>query len=440
MPLPSLFIALPARSLLFAWALALPPLAFAFPTPEQIVNTYPANYDNFGTSIAMWNNRLVVGAAADHPLGAPEAGSVFVYQRQSGGPWTLATELQPSDPSANAWFGSVAIHGNTIVVGASRKASYIGAAYIFERRSGAWTQVAKLQPDSPTTSCGDPNGYCHLFGTFVAVENDVAVISAHTESGRRGAIYVFRRAADGSGWSLEQRILCPDAVSGQFGYSVKIRNGRIAVGAPNHGNGTAYIFSRQGQTWVLEARLVANDAAALDNFGVSVDIDASRALVGAYRANTVAGAHCGAAYIYERNAQGQWPQHAKLVASDCVPGVASIHGTGDQFGINVHWRNGEAYISRHPGVYSSPNPSMHGAVYRFRRTAQGSWEEVEHFTPAFASPGDGFAYDVASYGDALVASAPFEGTAPSEAINRGSVFTYDLIPADRIFADTFDGS
>lgn len=438
MKLPSLLFAPLARPLLLACALTLPHTAFAFPKPEQIVNPYPANYDNFGTSIAMWNNRLVVGAAVDDPLGVAEAGSAFVYQRQAGGSWTLATELQPSDPSPNAWFGSVATHGNTIVAGASRKASFIGAAYVFERRSGVWTQVAKLQPNAPTTNCGDPDGYCHLFGTYVAVENDVAVISAHTESARRGAIYVFRRASDGSSWNFEQRILGPDAVSGQFGYGVKIHNGRIAVGAPNHGNGAAYVFSRQGGTWTLESKLVANDGVSADNFGVSVDIDANRTIVGSYRANTLAGAHCGAAYIYERNAQGQWPQSAKLLASDCVPGIATINGTGDQFGINVHWRKGEAYVSRHPGIYSSPNLAMHGAIYRFFRTAQGAWEEAEHFTPSFVSPGDGFAYDVASYGDALAAGAPYEGTTP-EAIDRGSVFTYDLTPADRIFADTFDG-
>lgn len=268
------------RLLLLSCLLAAAPLAVAFPEPQQIVNPYPAAGDNFGTSIAMEHNRLVVGAAADSPLGAIHAGSVYVYQRQAGSPWALAAELHPSDPAANDWFGSVATYGGTIVVGASRKSGSIGAAYFFERRDGVWTQVAKLGSNSPTTSCGEPNGYCHLFGTFVAVENDVAVVSAHTEAGRRGAIYVFRRSPDGMSWGFEQRILGPDNVVGQFGYGLKLRHGRIAVGAPNVGSGAAYLFSRQGQPWLLEARLVANDGAALDYFGVDVDVDANRLIVG----------------------------------------------------------------------------------------------------------------------------------------------------------------
>lgn len=128
---------------------------------------------------------------------------------------------------------------------------------------------------------------------------------------------------------------------------------------------------------------------------------------------------------------------AKLVASDCVPGVAGSNGSGDQFGNYVHWRNGEAFVSRHPGSHSNPTGSMRGAVYRFRRTAQGGWELVEHFTASSGSPGDGFGYDVASYGDAVAVSASFEGTLPDEDPNRGSVYAYDLTPDDRIFADPF---
>ena len=428
------------RSLSIACALFVLLSALTFPEPAQVINPYPAATDNFGNYVAIWNNRLVVGTTSDDPQGISQAGTVYVYQRQPGGAWALSTELHPLDAAANDWFGSVATDGNFIVAGASRKAGNIGAAYIFELRSGAWVQVAKLLPDAPTANCSDPNGYCHLFGVSAAIEGNVVVIGAPTEAARCGAVYVFRRSLDGTQWNREARLTPTDSSPDQqFGQSVRIHNGRIASGANNLGNGAAYLFTRQGQTWTQEAKLTAADGAQYDNFGFSVDIDADRALVGAYRANVTSGLRGGAAYVFERNAQNEWPQVAKLVASDGTPGSPDIGGEGEQFGYQVRWHNGEAYVSRYPGVYSSPTKVRTAAVYRFRQTTPDVWQEIKQFTPTTVIPGDGFAYYMDSHRETFVVGAPYEGDAPpSEIHQRGSVFVYDLAPTDRIFTDWFE--
>lgn len=412
-----------------------------FSGPLQLINPEPAANDQFGTSIAVWGSRLVVGAALDSPPAGSRAGSVYVFKKAPDG-WVLDATLRPSDAAANDWFGSVAAHGNRIVVGASRKQGFIGAVYVFRREAdGSWIQTQKLGPDSPTTQCGDPEGYCHLFGTYVAIEGDVLVASAHTESSRRGAIYVFRYDPGSGLWQREARLLASDGgANQQFGWRVRIAGGRIVAGAiaGAGSRGSAYVFSRSGGQWNEEARLTAADGAAGDNFGVAADIAADRVVIGAYRANVAGQSHRGAAYVFERQATGVWTQVAKLIASDGVAGIPG--GDGDQFGTAVHLRGDGIHVSRYPGRFSAPAASAHGAVYEFRQTAPGTWTEIAHFAPASASPGDGFGYQIQSHHDTFAVSAPFEGSAPGEVPDRGSVYVYDVSPDDRIFVDGFGSS
>ncbi|GMV31594.1 MAG: hypothetical protein AMXMBFR59_37190 [Rhodanobacteraceae bacterium] len=409
-----------------------------FPEPVQLINPEPAASDQFGTSIAAWGSRLVVGAALDSPSAGTRAGSVYVYEKAPGGWWLTAT-LRPSDAAPNDWFGSVAVDGDRIIVGASRKHGFIGAVYVFRRETdGSWTQIQKLGPDAPTTQCGDADGFCHLFGTYVAIEGDRLVASAHTESARRGAIYVFRYDTASGLWQREARLLASDgAVNQQFGWRVRIADGRIVAGAiaGAASRGSAYVFSRSGGQWVEEARLTAADGAVGDDFGAATDMAAGRVVIGAYRANVAGQAHRGAAYVFERQTTGAWIQVAKLVASDGVPGIPG--GDGDQFGTAVHLRGDNIYVSRYPGRFSVPAASAQGAVYEFRQTAPGTWTETMHFAPASASPGDGFGYQIQSHRDTVAVSAPFEGSPPGEVPDRGSVYVYDVSPDDRIFADGF---
>jgi hypothetical protein len=132
-----------------------------------------------------------------------------------------------------------------------------------------------------------------------------------------GAAYVFVR--QGKTWVEEQKLTASDATNAAvFGKSVALsaRGTRALIGADgadcSTGDflcGAAYVFVRQGKTWVEQQKLTASDATAchtgvgnaLDGFGGSVALSArgTRALMGARLADCGAGENCGAAYVFE---------------------------------------------------------------------------------------------------------------------------------------------
>jgi len=138
----------------------------------------------------------------------------------------------------------------------------------------------------------------------VAISGDYAIVGARKEDtggSNAGAAYIFKR--DGTSWTQEEKIVASDAgKDDQFGNSVAISGDYAIVGAyleDAGGNiaGAAYIFKRDGTSWVQEAKILASDAGASDYFGYSVSISGDSAIVGAVYEDT-GGGDAGAAYIY----------------------------------------------------------------------------------------------------------------------------------------------
>lgn len=404
-----------------------------FHDAQQIINpdagAGPASNDHFGISLSLSGQRLAVGSGSGESGSVVDAGAVHVYTR-SNGSWTLSGQAIPNDPVALDQFCNVALDGNRLFVGASRKGNGVGAAYVFEHQNdGSWLQMAKFLPGNPNPGCGDPYG-CHLFGGPVALSGDTAVATAHTENSRRGAVYVFVRAANGI-WSQQARLQAADGVAhAHFGNTVAISGDTIIVGA-DHASvsagtnaGAAYVFVRQGTTWTQQAKLVASDGAASDAFGFSVDTDGTSAVVGAYRRSVDGVAARGAAYVFLR--QGTiWTQQARLQAPG---GVAS-----DQFGYVARILGDYAAISTRPGEYSVPAADRNGSGYLFRRRGS-QWSLVDRIAPADGANGDGFGSGLALDAGYIAIGAAYEGRTP-HVVNRGSTYVYARVPGDRIFAD-----
>ena len=119
-------------------------------------------------------------------------------------------------------------------------------------------------------------------------------------------------------WGGEQKLLASDAAElDQFGCSVSLANDRALVGAygESDGRGAAYVFVKSGDAWIEEQKLVASDGAEADKFGSSVSLGADRILVGAYGAD----ASRGAAYVFVKSGNS-WSEEQKLVASDGAAG------------------------------------------------------------------------------------------------------------------------
>jgi hypothetical protein len=195
----------------------------------------------FGAAVAVDDNVVVVGDKVATGAGATRPGSACVFQR-TGSTWNQVATLAASDGAPNAWFGSsVAIDGDTVIVGAplaDTPAGYrAGAAYIFEKPIGGWanmTETTKL-----AASDASPEDW---FGNSVSLSGNYAVVGAqrhdHTAQDA-GSAYVFRRSE--SGWAEVAELRAPDGQAGDsFGTSVRVEGDTIIVGAWNAGYGCRF--------------------------------------------------------------------------------------------------------------------------------------------------------------------------------------------------------
>ncbi|EYF02350.1 hypothetical protein [Chondromyces apiculatus] len=265
-----------------------------------------AAFARFGESLAIEGNTAVIGSFTDD-VGS-DSGSAYVFVR-SGSTWTQQQKLVASDAAGGDNFGrSVAISGDRVLVGSEfddvvTSTDNRGSAYVFVRSGSpaAWTQEAKL-----TGSDNGPNG---RFGYSVSLSGDTAAVGAflvvapYAES---GAAYVFSRNPSTSAWSQDQKLVpSSPSIYERFGSSVAISGNTLIVGAAagdapsTSDTGSAYVFRRAGSpaTWTQNHEFFASDGAANDLFGDAVALDGDTALIGAWQDDD-GGSSSGSAYVF----------------------------------------------------------------------------------------------------------------------------------------------
>jgi hypothetical protein len=255
--------------------------------------------DGFGIRVAISGTTAIVGANGH----ASDAGRAYVFTGTAFG-WKQTAELKGSDTVAGDYLGSVAISGTTAVVGAEGHASDAGRAYVFTETAFGWTQVAEL--DGSDTVAGN------AFGNSVAISGTTAIVGAFGAAGSAGRAYVFTGTP--TGWKQTAE-LKGSAGAGGFGGSVAISGTTVIVGAfgPNKEPGRAYVFTKTGAAWKQVAELEGSDSVAGDSFGISVAISGTTAVVGAFDHANLA----GRAYVFTKTG-ASWKQVAELVGSDTV--------------------------------------------------------------------------------------------------------------------------
>ncbi len=419
--------------------------------------------DQFGYSVAVSGDTAVIGAPREDSgttevnsspsETAPDAGAAYVFVR-NGSTWNQQAYLKAGNAGANDNFGwSVAVSGNTVVVGASGedsdaigvngqatndRANSAGAAYVFVRSGTNWTQQAYLKASN--AGVGDN------FGRSVAVSGGTVVVGAIYESSRStivngtgidnsafgsGAAYVFVQS--GTNWMQQAYLKAGNAgLLDQFGYSVAVSDDTVVVGAyledsaatgvnntPNENApdaGAAYVFVRSGTNWAQQAYLKAGNAGAGDQFGISVAIDGDTAIVGASQEDGGAtgangtpdnnSGNSGAAYVFLRNGSN-WIQQAYLKAGNT--------GAGDQFGISVAIAGNTVAVGAfledgsQSGVNSAPdeNANRAGAAYVFARIGS-TWTQQAYLKAGNNGAGDEFGFAVTVADDAVVVGAYLE--------------------------------
>jgi hypothetical protein len=406
-------------------------------------------WDEFGYSVAVSGNTVVVGAPnesssargvngnqSDNSAGGSGAAYVFV---RNGTNWTQQAYLKASnaDGASPPWyvgdqFGySVAVSGNTVVVGAFHEASSAtgvngdqsdnsvfraGAAYVFVRNGTTWTQQAYLKASN--TEYGDG------FGISVSVSGETVVVGADWES----AAYIFVR--NGTTWT-QQAYLKASNTGGWFGYSVAVSGDTVVVGAYGEssnatgvngnqsdnsagGSGAAYVFVRSGTTWSQQAYLKASNTEALDAFGISVAVSGDTVVVGADEESSNAtgvngnqsdnsATNSGAAYIFVRNGTN-WTQQAYLKASNTGGAIPSYWFGGYRFGLSVAV-SGDTVVVGAPGESDDDS----GAAYVFVRNGT-TWTQQAYLKASNTEYGDGFGFSVSVSGGTVVVGAWWEAS------------------------------
>jgi len=309
--------------------------------------------DYFGYTVSISGDYAIVGSVGDDDNGW-DSGSAYILKRD-GTTWVQQQKLLASDGAPEARFGdSVSISGDWAIVGAESDDDngwHSGSAYMFRWDGTSWVQQQKL-----LASDGSPVDH---FGNSVSISGDYAIVGATHDDDNgdsSGSGYVFNR--DGESWTQVAKLTASDgAARDQFGVSVSISGDYVIVGAiydDDNGteSGSAYIFNRDGTSWVQQQKLLASDGAASDVFGFPVSITGDYAIVGAW-GNDDNGNESGSVYIFKRDGTS-WVQQQKLMASDGAP--------GDYFGYTVSI-SGDYIIV---GAYSDDdNGDYSGSAYIF---------------------------------------------------------------------------
>ncbi len=318
--------------------------------------------DRFGYSTDIDADRAVIGAFRVEHSGFTKAGAAYIYERHQGGPsaWGEVTKLTASDPRESSGYGiAVAVAGDTVLVGGPR-AGETGSVYVYERDSGgpgAWGEADRLA--SSSGAAGD------RFGCAVDLDGDTALIGAHavdTHSGglNAGAAYVFVR--QGTTWVEQAELLASDGAPGdRLGGYVALSGGTAIVSAVRHDTswlidaGAAYVFVRTGQTWSEQAKLTAGSPQIGDRFGRSVSISGDIVAVGADREDNLGLLDLGVAHMYSRTGTS-WTEAARLAPSD--PTFAFYFGQG----VSV---DGDSVVVGSAALDSTMNFKL-GAAYVFK--------------------------------------------------------------------------
>lgn len=357
--------------------------------------------DNYGGAVDISGDTLIVGV----PDANNHVGAAYVFTRSSG-VWSQQAVLTAAAPVVNGHFGaSVAIDGTYIVVGGLQNDHTTlysnGSVYGFVGAGAVWVP----SPGGPATS---PVPF-DSFGASVDVSGNVVIVGAPSDSifgTSKGAAYIVTLPSP-----TPTRIMASDAVAGDnFGVSVAVDGTTAVVGAWDHNSkqGKAYVFTAVS-SWSEKAMLTAASGAAGDNFGTSVAIDAGTIIVGA--PNTGA-TDAGAAYVFT-GSEAAWTEQASLTAATPV--------VNDHFGISVAIDGDFAVVGALNGVF--PAFYANGSVYLFEGSGS-TWDQTQMLDSGLAA--DSYSASVAIDGETAVVGAPFHNEVIR--VSEGAAYIISTLP------------
>jgi hypothetical protein len=472
--------------------------------------------DSFGGAVAISGDTIAIGAetessnqttitngtTASSNNFAGNSGAVYVFKR-TGSAWAQEAYVKaPNSQFADIFGSAVALHGDTLVVGAGyedsnqttitngtsassdNSASSSGAVYVFKRTGATWAQEAYLK--APNANTGDH------FGVAVGIDGDTVAVGADYEASNQttitngatasadnsvtnsGAVYVFKRT--GATWAQEAYIKAPNGgLSDGFGATVFINLDTVVAGATGEdsnettitngttassnnsasSSGAVYVFKRTGTAWAQEAYLKASNSETFDSFGASVSIHRDTLAVGASGEDsnqttitngTTASSDnlasdAGAVYVFKRTGT-TWAQEAYLKSPNAE--AADIFGksvsiSDDTIVVGAYDEDSNQITITNDTTASSDNStSSAGAAYVFKRTGT-TWSQQAYLKAPNAEADDRFGYATALSSDTIVIGA-YQEDSSQTTITNGTTASSDNSAADAGAAYVFTRS
>lgn len=388
------------------------------------------NYDNFGTSIDIDNNFIVVGSP-NHDQFVTDGGSVYIYE-YSVGSWDLRRKIISSDVNISDSFGhSVAIFEDTVVVGVPLDNDLNknqGSAYIFEKDIGGnnlWGERIKLMPND-----GEEFDY---FGYSVSVNMDNVIIGSpgnnypycnrinilHNNS---GAAYIFNRNNGGSNLWGQVRKITPIVNNGDmyFGNSVDISNNFAVVGAPY--SNSVYVFEKdlgELNAWGQITKIIPPNMGSNLFFGLNVKIENDIIIVSQNGYNN----NRGAVDVFKKSIQcnsNDWLFIEKIEAYD--------YENDDNFGTSISINNGIIVIGAPKNDYKQSNT---GSIYIYNIED----ETINFIQKIYAYDNylnDHFGDSVATFNNTIIVGSWDD----DNGINSGSIYIYENISVEPPIIDS----
>ena len=415
--------------LLFA-VLASPPLdAAPWIETSSFFHSAGAASNYFGRAVALDGDVAVVGQPFTGP-GTNPSGSAFVFVR-SGGSWSQAATLVPDVSTPNDEFGwSVAISGDTVVVGSPNRTALDiaqeGLSFVYVRPAGGWSGT--VSPSAILEGLA-ANGLSDRFGISVAVSGGMVAVGAATAVGpfgRSGHVFAYEKPAPGWSGTLQPSgdLISSDGADGdELGYSVAISGNTVVGGAPFAENsfltaaGKAYVWVRPAGGWIPKlngqaAELLPSDPVSAGNFGSAVSLDGTTAAVTSPYFNSSDPTLHEKGYVFVQPGAG-WSgtlnEDAQLQGADVTNSFLfgqSVSISGDTVAIGAPFA--DTYFTASEGaayVFDRPSTGWSGSLGPFAKVYRGSGPAA-----------DAFGYAVAISGTTLISGAPGEtiGGNPSQ--------------------------
>jgi len=349
-------------------------------------DTVGTSYQGRAVAISADGNTVLVGGHGDHGY----TGAAWVYTR-SGGVWSQqGAKLVGTGAVGNAeqgWSVALSGDGNTALLGAQGDNGYAGATWVFTRAAGVWSQQGAKLLGTGAAGIAEQGA-----SVAVSADGNTAIVGGLYDNSSVGAAWVFTRSA--GVWSQQGlKLIGSGAVGPQVwqGCSVAISaDGNTSIVGGLYDNnllGAAWVFTRSGGVWSQQGnKLVGTGSVGLGTAGTDVEQGTGVALSGDGNTAMVGGpidaGYLGASWVYTRTA-GVWSQHgAKLVGTGevMVPeqgGSIAMSADGSTAIVGGDYDNvgsGAAWVFIDPSLLAVPSPTMHPAALQL--------------APPFPNPGD----------------------------------------------------